>query len=185
MHSPGAFQENFLALGNIWVGNAAVYRAHGRALFLVEEADTFGALLRSYIIDVFLDRGIGRPVEFPRRASFVNGGVWTLGFAGAAIDALFSNQRRHIATVLRTSGGLPARPARVGILPRFEREEYRRTPNRASICPRLRRHGSDDAFGEFLKGDAGGVRGVFDDEWHTFIARPPQFGLNRYACEQI
>src|SRR6516162_7950394 len=57
MHSPGAFQENFLALGNIWVGNAAVYRTNGSALFLVEETNALGAFLGSYIIDVFLDRG--------------------------------------------------------------------------------------------------------------------------------
>jgi len=110
MHSPGTFQENFLALWNIWVGNAAVYRAYGRALFLVEEADALGALLWSNVINVFLDRGVGRPVEFPRRASLVNGCVWALGFARAAVDTLFSNQRRHIPTVLRTSRGLvPAR----------------------------------------------------------------------------
>ena len=112
VHSPGAFQENFLALGNIWVGNTTVYRTNCCTLFLVEEANALGAFLGSYIINVFLDRGIGRPVEFPRRASLVDGRVWALGFARPAVDALFSNQRRHIATVLRTSRGL--QPTRQG-----------------------------------------------------------------------
>src|SRR6516225_7412675 len=112
MHSPGTFQEDFLALGNIRVGNTAVYRTNGRALFLLEEANALGAFLGSYIVNVFLDRGIARPVEFPRRASLVDGGVRALGFARAAVDALFSNQRRHIPTVLRTSRGL--QPTRQG-----------------------------------------------------------------------
>jgi len=112
MHSSGAFQENFLALGNIWVGNTAVDRTNGRALFLVEEANALGAFLGSYIVDVFLDCGVARPAEFPRRAALVDGGVGALGFARPAVDALFSNQRRHIATVLRTSRGL--QPTRQG-----------------------------------------------------------------------
>ena len=112
MHSPGAFQENFLALRNIRVGNTAVHRTNGRALLLVEEANALGAFLGSYIVDVFFDRGIGRPIEFPWRTSFVDGGVWALGFARPAVDALFGNQRRHIATALRTSRGL--QPARQG-----------------------------------------------------------------------
>jgi hypothetical protein len=114
MHSPGTFQENFLGLGNIWVGNTAVYRTNRRALFLVEEADTLGAFLGSYIVDVFLDRGIGRPIKFPRRSSLVDGGVWALWFARAAVDALFSNQRRHIPNCSPTSRGLrSARPGSV------------------------------------------------------------------------
>jgi hypothetical protein len=91
MHSPGAFQQNFLALGNIRVGNTAVYRTNGRALFLVEEAYALGAFLGCYIVNVFFDRGIGRPIEFPWRAALVDGGVWALRFARPAVDALFSN----------------------------------------------------------------------------------------------
>src|SRR5215469_1509793 len=105
VHSPGAFQENLLAFGDIWVGNAAVYRADGRALFLVKESDTLGAFLGSYIINVFLDRGIGRAVEFPRRSSLVDGRVRALGLTRAAVDALFGNQGRHIPTVPRNSHG--------------------------------------------------------------------------------
>src|SRR5262245_14436349 len=88
-------------------------------------------------------------------------------------------------TVLRTSRGTAAYAARVGVLPRFEPEEYRRTRTRASICRLLRGHRGDDASGELGKGGAGGVRWVFDHQWHALIAGLPQLGLNRNACEEV
>src|SRR5262249_1879468 len=185
MHSPGTLQENFLALGNIWVGNTAVDRTNGRALLLVEEANAPGAFLGSYIVNVFLDRGIGRSVEFPGRASLVDGRVWALGFARPAVDTLFSNQRRHIANCSPHFARAAAYAARSAPCLDLNGKNIGRLRPEQVSARRLRGHRSDDAFGEFLKGQGGRVRGVFDDQWHAFIAGAPQFGLNWYARQQI
>src|ERR1700683_1340023 len=46
MEHARAFDQHFFGLGNVRVRDAAIDRAYSRALFLVEEADAFGAFFR-------------------------------------------------------------------------------------------------------------------------------------------
>src|ERR1700678_3999721 len=95
MEHARALDQHFFGLGNVRVRDAAIDRAYSRALFLVEEADAFGAFIRNDVIDVVLDCGRGRAVEFPLRAPFVNRRVGAFRLARAAGDAFFGNQRGH------------------------------------------------------------------------------------------
>src|ERR1700723_2667176 len=93
-----ALDQHLFGLRNVWVRNAAIDRAYGRTLFLVEEADTLGALVGDDVVDVVLDRRLVRAVEFPLRAAFVNRGVGAFRLAGTAVNAFFSYQRGHFRT---------------------------------------------------------------------------------------
>src|ERR1700719_933883 len=90
-----ALDQYLFGFGNVRVGDAAIDRAHRGALFLIEEADALGAFVGDDVIDVFLDRRLGRAVEFPLRAALVNRGVGALRLARAAVDAFFCYQRGH------------------------------------------------------------------------------------------
>src|ERR1700722_16788838 len=95
MQHAGALDQHFFGLGNVGIGDATIDRAYRGALFLIEEADAFGALVGDDVIDVVLDRGLCRAVEFPLRAAFVNRGVGAFRLAGTAVDAFFCYQRGH------------------------------------------------------------------------------------------
>src|SRR5258708_4026793 len=95
MEHASALDQHFFGLGNVGIRNAAINRAYRGALFLIEEADALGAFIGHDVIDVFLDRGLVRAVEFPLRAAFVNRGVGALGLASTAVNAFFSYQRGH------------------------------------------------------------------------------------------
>src|ERR1700735_5637342 len=84
--------QYFFGLWNVGVGDAAIDRAYCGALFLIEEADALGALVGDDIVDVFLDRRLGRAVEFPLRAAFIDRGVGALRLARTAVGALFCYQ---------------------------------------------------------------------------------------------
>src|SRR5271166_248160 len=60
MEHASARNQHFFSLGNVGVGDAAIDRAYCRALFLIEEADALGAFVGNDVIDVVLDRRLGR-----------------------------------------------------------------------------------------------------------------------------
>src|SRR5271156_6639280 len=93
MQHASALDQHLFGFWDVWIGDAAIDRADRGALFLIEEADALGALVGDYVIDVVLDRRMGRSVEFPLRAALVNRGVGTLGLARTAVDAFFCYQR--------------------------------------------------------------------------------------------
>src|ERR1700674_270438 len=62
MEHASALDQNLFGLGNVGIGDAAIDRAHRRALFLIEEADALGAFVGDDVIDVFLDRRRDRAV---------------------------------------------------------------------------------------------------------------------------
>src|SRR5437867_3519310 len=88
-------EELLLALGIIRIRDAAVDGTHGGALLLVEKADALRALLRDDVINVLLKGGLTLAVRLPRRAALVDRRVRALGLAGAAVDALGRDRRRH------------------------------------------------------------------------------------------
>ena len=97
-----AGEQLLLGLGDLRVGHAAIDRTHGGAGLVIEEADTFGALLGNDVEDVVRDRGVCDAVQLPLDAALVNGGVRALGLTRAAVDALVRNDRRH------SDGSFPA-----------------------------------------------------------------------------
>src|SRR5208337_2995041 len=95
MEHASALDKDLFGLGNLGVRKAAIDRANRRALFLVEEADAFGAFVGDDIVEVVPDRGRGRAVEFPLRAAFVNRGVGAFRLARTAVNAFFCYYRSH------------------------------------------------------------------------------------------
>src|SRR5271155_5472283 len=81
MEHARALNQHLFGLWNVGVRDAAIDRAYRRALLLIEEADALGALVGDDVVDVVLQRGLVRAVEFPLRAAFVNRGVGTLRLA--------------------------------------------------------------------------------------------------------
>src|SRR5439155_12672640 len=77
------------------------------ARLLVVEADALGALLGDDVEDVVGDRRMHRPVgRLPLDPALVDGGVRALRLAGAAVDALAGDDRRHPSsnTIPATTG---------------------------------------------------------------------------------
>lgn len=95
MKFASALDQHFFSLGDVWIRNAAVDRAYRRALFLIEEADALGALVRSYIVDVFLDCRVTLTVEFPLRPAFIDRGVRTFGLTRPAVYAFLCDYGGH------------------------------------------------------------------------------------------
>src|ERR1035437_9726781 len=95
MEHASALNKDLFGLGNVGVRDAAIDRANRRALFLVEEADAFGAFVGDDIVEVVLDRGRGRAVELALRAAFVNRGVRAFRLARTAVNAFFCYHRGH------------------------------------------------------------------------------------------
>src|SRR5262245_42634287 len=95
MDGPGLGDELLLALRIVWVRNATVHGTDGGTLLLVEEPDTFGALLRHDVVDVLAQGGVGLAVILPHAATLVDGRVRALRLAGAAVDALLGDHRGH------------------------------------------------------------------------------------------
>src|ERR1700685_4486740 len=60
MQHARALDQHLFGLRNVWVGDAAIDRAYGRALFLVEETNALGAFVGNDIVDVVLDRRLVR-----------------------------------------------------------------------------------------------------------------------------
>ena len=89
-------KQSFFAFGNLRVGDAAIDRTGGGALFMVEKADTFGAFLRSDIVDILGQRRMRLRVRLPRVAAGINRVVRASRQAGTAIDAFFGDNRRHL-----------------------------------------------------------------------------------------
>jgi hypothetical protein len=89
-------QELFFGLGMRRIIDARVDGAHSYALFFVMKTDTLGALGRD---DVVVLRGKGweiLAVQFVLLTAGVNCFVGALGFASAAIDALFVDKQWHV-----------------------------------------------------------------------------------------
>src|SRR6202167_5344926 len=98
MQHARSLDQHLFGLGNVGIGVAANDRAYGRALLLIEEADALGALVGDDVVDVVLDRGLVRAVEFPLRAAFIDRGVRAFRLARTAVNAFFSYQRGHFRT---------------------------------------------------------------------------------------
>jgi hypothetical protein len=62
---------------------------------VVVEANAFGAFGGNYVVDVLSDGGALLAVKFPFHPARINRGIRTLGLAGAAVDALARDGRRH------------------------------------------------------------------------------------------
>src|SRR5215469_2754913 len=95
MQDAGALEQHLFGFGIIGIGDTAIDGADRGALLLVEEADALGALDGRDVIDVLLQWGIGRAVEFPVGAAFINRGVRALGLACAAVDTFLGDQGGH------------------------------------------------------------------------------------------
>ena len=95
MKQARAFQQRFFTFRNFGVGDAAIDRAGGRALLVVEKPYTFGAFPGNDIIDVFGDWRMRLAVRFPADAAFVNRIVGTSRQTRAAVDAFLGNNSRH------------------------------------------------------------------------------------------
>src|SRR5438067_1748396 len=80
MKPPGALVQHGFVFRDVRIRNAAVDRTHRRARFLLVKADALGAQLRVDDEDVL---------------ALTDGLVRTLRFAGAAVDALHGDHRRH------------------------------------------------------------------------------------------
>src|SRR3989442_5261900 len=107
MERAGALEQHRLALWQRGVGHAAVDRADLGARLLVVEADALGTLLGDDVEDVVGDRRMHRPVGcLPLDPALVDGGVRALRLAGAAVDALAGDDRRHLSsnTIPPTTG---------------------------------------------------------------------------------
>src|SRR5256712_5354450 len=107
MERPGALEEQALALRPLGAGHAAVDRADLGARLLVVEANALGALLGDDVEDVVGDRRMHRAVgRLPLDPALVDGGIRALGLAGAAVDALAGDDRRHCSsnTIPATTG---------------------------------------------------------------------------------
>src|SRR5207253_4503239 len=117
MERPGALEEQRLALRPLGVGHTAVDRADLGARLLIVEADALGALLGDDVEDVVGDRRMHRAVgRLPLDPALVDGGVRALGLAGAAVDALARDHRRHWR-----SNTLAAPPVQMGLVARPRR----------------------------------------------------------------
>src|SRR5262245_6211599 len=97
-------KELLLALRIVGIRHAAVDRADRRALLLVEKPDALRALLGDNVIDVLLEGGMALPVVLPRGPALVDRRVRALGLAGAAVDALCGDHRRHGGTDYNGAG---------------------------------------------------------------------------------
>src|SRR5438876_10605096 len=96
MERPGALEEQRVALRPRGLGHAAVDRADLGARPLVVEADALGALLGDDVEDVVGHRRMHRAVgRLPLDPALVDGGIRALGLAGASVDALAGDDRRH------------------------------------------------------------------------------------------
>jgi hypothetical protein len=103
-----------------FIGDAAVYGTYGRTLGLFVKALAFRAFVGSDIIGVYADGGValrsvyygaveqgkgsfyaGAVCERPLYAAFVDGIIGALRFAGAAIDAFFSDLNSHFLNIRR------------------------------------------------------------------------------------
>src|SRR5215813_4907962 len=95
MDGASLHEELLLGLRVVRIRNAAVDGTHGGALLLVEEADALGALLGNNVIDLLRDGRMALAVVLPRRTALVDRRVGAFRLAGAAVDALLGDHRRH------------------------------------------------------------------------------------------
>lgn len=77
------------------VGPTAIDRAYHRALLPAEKPNALAALVGRDVIDILPKRRMFLAVELPLLSAFVNRAVGARRHAKPAIDAIFSNQRRH------------------------------------------------------------------------------------------
>src|SRR5208337_1774476 len=171
MQHASAFDQHLFGLGNVGIRDAAIDRAYRRALFLVEKADAFGALVGDDVIDVLLDRGLVGAVEFPLRAAFINRGVGALGLARTAVDAFFCNQRRHFPAP-STVADSTKRPNGNNIGARQEEQVFQGAARSVGdgVC---------DASRELEKRDARRMHRVRDDNRHAVVAGLAHVGIDR------
>src|SRR5512139_837555 len=90
--------EHLFALDMVRVRHAAIHRANRRALLLVKVPHTLCALLRDDIIEIVRKRIKHLPLVLVLHSPGVNRRVRALGFARAAVDALFGYHRGHSET---------------------------------------------------------------------------------------
>ena len=96
-----ALDKRRFLLRDVGVRDAAIDRAHHRALLLVKKTDALAAFVGRDVIDVLPKRRMLLAVEFPLLSAFVNRVVGARRRTSTAIDALFGDQRRHLpATAL-------------------------------------------------------------------------------------
>lgn len=98
------------------------------------KAYAFGALFRSYIVNVFAQRRVLRAVQFPTHPAWVDRLVRALARACSAINALFGNDRSHFNDA---KDAVPAAPSALRGLPLLAHdcEEYRGSIPRGKPFP--------------------------------------------------
>src|SRR4029453_7297298 len=104
MNHPSLGNQLVLGFGIVRVGHAAVNRADGRALLLVEEADALGALLGNDVVDVLGECRLALAAVLPLGAALVDRGIRALGLARATVDALLGDHRGHGGRTLQCTG---------------------------------------------------------------------------------
>ena len=98
MQHAGPIEQQLVRLGDVGVRHAAIDRADGRAGLVIVEPDALGALFRHDVEDVVRDGCVhGAVGRLPFDAALVDGGVGALRLAGAAVDALAGDHRRHVS----------------------------------------------------------------------------------------
>ncbi len=104
---PSEFRfELLFRLDPIRIGQAAIHRADSRALWLIMEANTLGALIRYDVKIIGREKSdsarrcrvicpIRLTCEIPVCSTLVDRGVRAFGFASTTIDAFGRDQDRH------------------------------------------------------------------------------------------
>ena len=90
-----ASEEHVFGLGMVRIRDAAVDRADGGALFLIEVTDALGAFARDDVVEIIRNGVVLTAFEIILGSAGLDGGVRALGFAGAAVDAFFGDLRSH------------------------------------------------------------------------------------------
>src|SRR5579885_219035 len=96
MQRPRPRQQHLVRLRPRRIRHAAVHRTHRRTRLVIVKPHALRALLRHDVEDVVRQRRVHRPVgRLPLHSPLVDGRVRTLRLAGAAVDALARDHRRH------------------------------------------------------------------------------------------
>src|SRR5260370_12857216 len=119
----GGLEQDLFRFRDVRIGDAAVDRTDGRAGFLVVETDALGAEQRIDDEDVLALR---------------DGLVGALRLAGAAVDALFGDHRRHRVSLI-TRSGQPIHTALVLVNSRIPSTDNSRPWPEALMPPKGRR----------------------------------------------
>jgi hypothetical protein len=97
MKCTGSADQYFFGFWNFGIRDAAVDGTCSGALFVIEEADAFGAFLGDDVIDIFSERRTTLAVDSPRRITFIDSIVGTTRETRAAIDTFLGDYRRHFS----------------------------------------------------------------------------------------